>query len=76
MPKKCPRQNNLLSALSVEDYVRPFPNLELVPMLLGDTLYGLAVVQSAGHVYRFKGQPLKDEFYRAGPMQRSLLRYT
>jgi CRP-like cAMP-binding protein len=33
-------------------------------------------VQSAGHAYRMKGQLLKDEFYRAGPMQRLLLRYT
>ncbi|WP_294262150.1 Crp/Fnr family transcriptional regulator [Propionivibrio sp.] len=28
------------------------------------------------HAYRLKGQRLKDEFYRAGPMQRLLLRYT
>jgi len=33
-------------------------------------------VQSAGHAYRLKGQLLKDAFYRAGPMQRLLLRYT
>jgi CRP-like cAMP-binding protein len=33
-------------------------------------------VQSAGHAYRLKGPLLKDEFYRAGPMQRLLLRYT
>ncbi len=123
-----PYQNSLLAALPVEDYARLFPNLELVPMLLGDALYepgiemryvyfptdaivsllcvmedgssaeiavvgnegtvgvslfmggettpSRAVVQSAGHAYRLKGQLLKDEFYRAGPMQRSLLRYT
>ena len=34
------------------------------------------MVQSAGHAYRLKGQLLKDEFFRAGPMQRLLLRYT
>jgi CRP-like cAMP-binding protein len=33
-------------------------------------------VQSAGHAYRLKGQLLKDAFFRAGPMQRLLLRYT
>jgi CRP-like cAMP-binding protein len=33
-------------------------------------------VQSAGHAYRLKAQLLKNEFYRAGPMQRLLLRYT
>ena len=35
-----------------------------------------AVVQSAGHAYRLKGQLLKDAFFRAGPMQHLLLRYT
>ncbi|MCB1966353.1 MAG: Crp/Fnr family transcriptional regulator, partial [Candidatus Accumulibacter sp.] len=42
----------------------------------GETTSSRAVVQSAGHAYRLKGQLLKDEFYRAGPMQRLLLRYT
>jgi CRP-like cAMP-binding protein len=42
----------------------------------GETTPSRAVVQSAGHAYRLKGQVLKDEFYRAGPMQRLLLRYT
>ena len=42
----------------------------------GETTPGRAVVQSAGHAYRLKGQLLKDEFYRAGPMNRLLLRYT
>ena len=42
----------------------------------GETTPSRAVVQSAGHAYRLKGQRLKDEFYRAGPMQRLLLRYT
>jgi CRP-like cAMP-binding protein len=42
----------------------------------GETTPSRAVVQSAGHAYRMKGQQLKDEFYRAGPMQRLLLRYT
>jgi CRP-like cAMP-binding protein len=42
----------------------------------GETTSSRAVVQSAGHGYRLKGQLLKDEFYRAGPMQHLLLRYT
>ncbi|MBS1208139.1 MAG: Crp/Fnr family transcriptional regulator [Proteobacteria bacterium] len=42
----------------------------------GDTTPSRAVVQSAGHAYRVKAQLLKDEFHRAGPMQRLLLRYT
>ena len=42
----------------------------------GETTSSRAVVQSAGHAYRLQGQLLKDEFYRAGPMQRLLLRYT
>jgi CRP-like cAMP-binding protein len=42
----------------------------------GETTSSRAVVQCAGHAYRLKGQSLKDEFYRAGPMQRLLLRYT
>lgn len=42
----------------------------------GETTPSRAVVQSAGNAYRMKGQLLKHEFYRAGPMQRLLLRYT
>jgi CRP-like cAMP-binding protein len=42
----------------------------------GETTPSRAVVQSAGHAFRLKGQLLKDEFFRAGPMQRLLLRYT
>lgn len=42
----------------------------------GETTNNRAVVQSAGHAYRLKGPLLKDEFFRAGPMQRLLLRYT
>ncbi len=42
----------------------------------GETTPSRAVVQSAGHAYRLKGSTLKNEFYRAGPMQRLLLRYT
>ena len=42
----------------------------------GETTPNRAVVQSAGHAYRLNGQMLKDEFYRAGPMLRLLLRYT
>lgn len=42
----------------------------------GETTPSRAIVQSAGIAYRLKGQLLKNEFYRAGPMQRLLLRYT
>jgi CRP-like cAMP-binding protein len=42
----------------------------------GESTTSWAVVQSAGHAYRLKAQLLKNEFYRAGPMQRLLLRYT
>lgn len=42
----------------------------------GETTPSRAVVQSAGHCYRLRGPLLKDEFYRAGPMQQLLLRYT
>jgi CRP-like cAMP-binding protein len=42
----------------------------------GESTSSRAVVQSAGHAYRLKGELLKNEFYRAGPMQRLLLRYT
>jgi CRP-like cAMP-binding protein len=123
-----PHQNQLLAVLPAQEYDRLLPNLERVPMPLGEVLYepgiqmryvyfpttaivsllyvmengasaeiavvghegivgvslfmggettpSRAVVQSAGHAYRLKGQLLKDEFYRAGPMQRLLLRYT
>jgi CRP-like cAMP-binding protein len=42
----------------------------------GETTTSRAVVQSAGHAYRLKGQLLKDAFFRAGPLQLLLLRYT
>ncbi|WP_172204300.1 Crp/Fnr family transcriptional regulator [Niveibacterium sp. COAC-50] len=42
----------------------------------GETTPSRAVVQSAGHAYRMKGQVLKDEFERADTLQRLLLRYT
>jgi CRP-like cAMP-binding protein len=42
----------------------------------GESTTSRAVVQSEGHAYRLKAQLLKDEFFRAGPMQRLLLRYT
>lgn len=47
-----------------------------IPLFMGgETTPSRAVVQSAGYAYRLKGQLLKDEFYRAGPMQYLLLRY-
>jgi len=123
-----PAQNRLLAALPPDEHDRIFPNLELVPMPLGqvvcesglemrhvyfpttaivsllyvmedgssaeiavvgnegvvgislfmggETTTSRAVVQSAGHAYRLRGQLLKDSFLRAGTMQRLLLCYT
>lgn len=42
----------------------------------GETMPNRAVVQSAGHAYRLKGQVLKQEFNRAEELQHLLLRYT
>ncbi|SDO44430.1 Crp/Fnr family transcriptional regulator [Vreelandella arcis] len=42
----------------------------------GETTPSRAIVQSGGQALRLKGHLLKNEFYRAGPMQRLLLRYT
>ncbi|MGA9333453.1 MAG: Crp/Fnr family transcriptional regulator [Rudaea sp.] len=42
----------------------------------GETTPSRALVQSAGHAYRLKGQFLKEEFRRAAALQHLLLRYT
>jgi CRP-like cAMP-binding protein len=42
----------------------------------GETTPSSAVVQTAGDAYRLPGRLLKQEFNRAGPAQRLLLRYT
>jgi CRP-like cAMP-binding protein len=42
----------------------------------GESTTSRAVVQSAGHAYRLRGQLLKDAFFHAGLMQHLLLRYT
>jgi CRP-like cAMP-binding protein len=42
----------------------------------GETTPSRAVVQSAGQAYQLDPRILKEEFRRAGPMQRLLLRYT
>lgn len=42
----------------------------------GETTPNRALVQSAGHAFRLKGQLLKDEFNRSGTLQHLLLRYT
>ena len=42
----------------------------------GESTPSRAVVQSAGHAYRFKGLVLKAEFERGGSLQHLLLRYT
>jgi CRP-like cAMP-binding protein len=123
-----PNRNYLLAALPAAEFERLRPHLELVPMLLGETLYepgrqlqhvffpttaivsllyimesgasaemarvgnegilgialfmggdttpSSAVVQTAGYGYRLLGKLLKEEFNRAAPMRRLLLRYT
>jgi len=42
----------------------------------GETTSSSAVVQTAGHAYRLASRYLKEEFNRAGVLQRLLLRYT
>lgn len=42
----------------------------------GETTPSQAVVQSGGTAYKLPGRMLKTEFYRGGPMQHLLLRYT
>jgi CRP-like cAMP-binding protein len=42
----------------------------------GETTPSRAVVQSAGMAYRLDARIMKEEFHRAGPVQRLLLRYT
>jgi len=42
----------------------------------GDTTPSRAVVQTSGHGYRLKSHILMEEFNRAGPVMRLLLRYT
>ncbi len=42
----------------------------------GDSTPSSAVVQTAGHAYRIAGRLLKQEFNRAGPTQKLMLRYT
>lgn len=42
----------------------------------GESTTSRAVVQSAGDAYRVRANQMKQEFLRAGPMQRVLLRYT
>tara|TARA_R110001599_G_scaffold353859_1_gene600501 strand:- start:1351 stop:2076 length:726 start_codon:yes stop_codon:yes gene_type:complete len=46
------------------------------PFMGGGTTTSTAVVQSSGYAYRLEGQLLKDAFWRAGPLQLLLLRYT
>jgi len=42
----------------------------------GNTTTSLATVQTAGYGYRLKGRLMMEEFNRAGPMMRLMLRYT
>lgn len=126
--RQTPNQNHLLAILPAEISGRIIPNLEPVPMRLGDVLYesgsqmqhvyfpttaivslhyvmengasaeiagvgnegvlgislfmggntttSQATVQTAGYAYRLKGRWMMEEFSRAGPMMRLMLRYT
>ena len=48
-----------------------------VSLFMGtDTTPSRAIVQSAGHAYRLKGEVLKEEFSQSGPFQDLLLHYT
>lgn len=47
-----------------------------VSLFLGGTTPSSAVVQTAGHAYRLERSALREEFDRAGLLQRLLLRYT
>lgn len=48
-----------------------------VPVFMGgNTTPSRAVVQTSGHAYRLKSHLLMEEFNRAGPLMRLLLRYT
>lgn len=42
----------------------------------GNTTPGRALVQTGGHGYRLKARVMMEEFNRAGPMMRLMLRYT
>ena len=42
----------------------------------GNTTTSRATVQTGGHGYRLRGQLMMEEFNRAGPMMRLMLRYT
>jgi CRP-like cAMP-binding protein len=44
--------------------------------LEGESTLSRAVVQNPGYAYRLTVEHLKREFHRAGPMQKTLLRYT
>jgi CRP-like cAMP-binding protein len=123
-----PKQNSLLNSLPEDILDRLLPDLEMIPMPLGQVLYesggqlqhvyfpttailsmhyimesgasaeiagvgnegvlgislfmggnttpSRATVQTAGKGYRLKGRLMMEEFNRAGPMMRLMLRYT
>lgn len=50
--------------------------LGIAILMGGETTPSRAVVQSAGYGYRMKAKLIKEEFNRAGPVMRLLLRYT
>jgi CRP-like cAMP-binding protein len=128
IPSHSPTQNHLLAALPASELESLIKHLELVPLLLGESIYepgeqmkhayfpttaivslhyvmasgasaqtsgvghegivgvalfmggdttpSSAVVQATGHAYRIDRHVLAKEFYRGGPLQALLLRYT
>jgi CRP-like cAMP-binding protein len=67
----------MLDGASAEIAVVGNEGLVGVALLLGgESMPNRAVVQSAGHVYRLKGDLLKQELKRNGALQPLLLRYT
>lgn len=42
----------------------------------GGTTSSRAIVQSAGHAFRMRGEFIREEFFHAGPVQQLFLRYT
>jgi len=62
---------------STEIAVVGFEGIVGVPVFMGGaTTPSRAVVTARGHACRLPGHELKAEFYRGGPMQILLLRYT
>jgi CRP-like cAMP-binding protein len=67
----------MANGASAEIAVTGFEGLVGIAVFLGGhTTPNQAVVQSAGHAYRIRGQVIKLEFDQGGPLQHLLLLYT